>query len=450
MEINKLVNKHTFYDTEKVNIALILQLIACDGLFLAANLSNNNIINFIGLMLLLLVLMFNTIENDFLLLIALLPSMSIITIGINGIGFLGVGFVFLYLKMILIFKNLTISFSDIVFSGILLFLSGIRLVTVGYYDFAICCEIIILILTIKVFLKQYMDDCLILLEVIKSFVWGTFLMLLNTLPSVVLSQMESSRFGSLNDNANYTAVNLAYVLVLLIFLFVNKLNIKHMKILFIIFLAFGLWTGSRGFVVAFASGFVLILLTTGFLKKRTIAIIIALLTMLFLFYCMYKIGNSFVVNIVDNTLIRTIQNLSNPSGGYYTDVSSGRIYLWNCYYDLWSKNIKTILVGYGMMDYPTRIGMGQFSHNEILGSLIGVGIVGTVSICVLYWNLFAFSFKVLTKKIHIKKILHFFSLPLCATAGYMFLDGLLDLRMPIYFMLPGMVYILLNSSTKNY
>jgi len=137
---------------------------------------------------------------------------------------------------------------------------------------------------------------------------------------------------------------------------------------------FGFLTQSRTFILSLSIIIFLLLLASknfNIIQKFTFTVLISLI-----YFLSTKV--SYLSNIVNLVILRIIE----PRGD---DISGGRKFLWNEYYDLLTSGIDTFFLGLGpnvMQEYE----LTQVAHNAILEDLLSFGFIGSVLIITLFYS----------------------------------------------------------------
>lgn len=400
------------------------------GIFVLAELFDIFYLRIIGCLLYFLFIFCLTITNAAKLLLMLAPNMAIIVLTNNGIGLFGLGYLIIIAKIVLN-KKLNISLLMIVSSLLLLCISGSKvLINNNYYDFAIVSGVICSVTSWSIIDNYYNKinefDCL---SYYKSFQFGCILLMLNMLIAVAFDKCLENRWRALNDDPNYTGFTLCIFLMCTLIVYCYRLPIKYNSCYMFFCTFMGLATGSRGFLLSVACGLLVLLLADVFGKREKRIIALIFLTLVTLF-SLYSFRVSFIMNVYDATIGRTLNLLSNYETSAYMDFTSGRIFLWNYYMDMIRDNKEIFAIGRGFYNYHLleNGGYGQVAHNAYISSVIGLGIIGTFFLVLLYFSLVRnkYSFN------GSKKNKVFISIIISMLINMFFLDAILDFRLVIF------------------
>lgn len=398
---------------------------------LAGGILENSGLQLIGCAFLLGMIVISPIEKSILYVMAMIPNAAAYTVSDIGIGFLGISFLFLLIK---VSGNkgkwyLRISTSIIAIGSYLLILSFLRVSKGNFYDFAVFIQTLFIVVAwynILPSLKERND-----IEMIDFFRFGCILM---TIGMIVLYPFKTDtigRFRAVLDDCNYTGGVCCFLLGISLLTYCYKLPLK--KNTFFVFFAIlsGLMTGSRGFLLS-AGVLLLILILTRAFGKNTKKFIIVFFALIVLFGGLYVAGFGPAVSVYNNTIGRTETLSEDHKEGQFMDVTSGRLVLWAFYLDKATTDKSILYFGRGFQNYfeVENGGAGLAAHNMFISSIMGVGIIGTILIVLLYHKTLA---HMGLKKIKGRIRVSFYALIFSITVNYFFLDGMLDARYVSYF-----------------
>lgn len=353
------------------------------------------------------------------------PSQAIVGVKPISFGLLGIYILFVFIiKGQRIYLRNTPIFS-ICFLLLLNIMNYFR--TESFYDLAIVAQAVFICLFLISYNFNIRNKGINTQKYVELFIMGTLALIFDAVIYALNSGVGMfERMGQSFDNANYLAVTYA-ISSLICFIRFLKENRKSFLVLAVIFLLTLLVTGSRGGLLAFGIGLLWYFVSTYRMKMQYLALM--LVGVIFLILVFYS-QNSFFINIRENLIFRTLEGITNASGGRYTDVSSGRIYLWGMYWEYFGNDIITTLFGYGMYDYAIRItGQTMIAHSIFISTLLMEGLVGSFCIVKVYYKLY----HSYCNKLSVSAI----SIIITALVGYAFLDGTFDIRMFFYFLIPG-------------
>ena len=423
---------------ERISRTSTIQIVIINILFVAGAVFSNLLIRAIASFLLLFCILFFKEKNSVNLLIGLSPVQAILVLTDNGISLMGVFYLVLFLKQLFV-KKVFAPISYWVCLLPLLFISFVIFAQFGsLYDFAIMCEFFVVICFLTNFLKGKSNDDHS--DLIDAFLVGSLMCALNIVLAALLANGAYQRANGILDNANYIAITFVVAGMVSLIRFIKNKNSIWSLVLSGFFLLMVLTTGSRGAILALASSILWIVLF-GFAKYKKVSIVLmAIFAGLAVLVVLYVAGNQFVTSLYDNMVLRTLNGLANGKNGYFMDVSSGRMTLWSFYLNEFGNNGFQSIVGLGSNRYylSSNGGYGFYAHNVFIGSLMGIGALGTCFTLALYITFY----KNIRFNQKYRDNLIAYSILIAAIVGYFFLDGLFDLRITIYFVL---VHALNNS-----
>ena len=174
---------------------------------------------------------------------------------------------------------------------------------------------------------------------------------------------------------------------------------------------------------------VLLLLTKSF-GKRSAKIVILGLFLMTVVYGLYLYGFGPVVSVYENTFGRTFELQETHKEGDFMDVTSGRSILWAYYMNEALNDIDIFIWGRGFYNYHAESngGFGLAAHNMYLSSIIGIGIIATILVLLMYYNILKTGFLRKHHRINIA----FSSIIVALLTNYFFLDGMLEIRLISY------------------
>lgn len=398
---------------------------------LAGGILENAALQLIGCAIILGMIIISPTDKSILYVMAMIPNAAAYTVSDIGIGFLGVSFLILLIKFCgnKCRWSLRISTSLITISLYLLLLSFLRVTNGNFYDFAVFIQTLFIVVAWYNILPLLKERKAI--EMIDFFRFGCILM---TIGMIVLYPVKTDtigRFRAVLDDCNYTGGVCCFLLGISLLTYCYKLPLK--KNTFFVYFAIlsGLMTGSRGFLLS-VGVLVLILLITRAFGKHTKKFIIAFFALIILFGGLYVAGFGPAVSVYNNTIGRTETLSEDHEEGQFMDVTSGRLVLWAFYLDKAITDKSILYFGRGFQNYfeEENGGAGLAAHNMFISSIMGVGIIGTILIILLYHKTLA---HMGLKKVKGRIRISFYALILSITVNYFFLDGMLDARYISYF-----------------
>lgn len=397
---------------------------------LVGGIIDNPFLQLIGCVIILGMVAICPADKGILFVLAMVPNSAAFTVSAVGVGFLGLSFLLLLMK---ISGNkygwhLRIP-STFVFVGLfLLLLSSLRMLDGNYYDFALFFQTLIVVLAWFSILPSLNQKDAI--EIINYFRFGCILMTIGMIVLYPFKEDNIGRFRAVLDDCNYTGGVCCALLGISLLTYCYKLPLR--KNPFYIFLAVvsGLMTGSRGFLLS-ATVLLLVLLFTNSFGRHTKKFILAFFVLLGFSGGLYLSGFGPAVFVYDNTIGRTVTLEEEHTDGQFMDVTSGRLVLWAYYFDKATNDQSILFFGRGFHNYDKEVngGFGMVAHNMFLSSIMGVGIIGTVLIILLYHSIANMGLRKVKKRIGMS----FYSLIISVTVDYFFLDGILDARYVSYF-----------------
>jgi O-antigen ligase len=313
-------------------------------------------------------------KNDLILLIFfLIPNQRLLVINDSNVSLLNISFLLL---LPFVIKRNTVKLNSLIFSSFLLILFGI-LVSLINDSFNELILIVKLLIVVFVLIGEIRNASLIKFKnLILSFIFGSFTLIFLSILTLndYTERFEGGEFNEPNYVGSICAFNLALILIIY-----EQINLrKSVSILISIFLILGgLLTQSRSFVLSLVILFVVFILMN--LKKQLIKS-----TLLILLFFVFV--SKYVIDFYNkNFLLQAIsERILNPKGD---DVSGGRIGLYNDYYLLITKDLKSLFLGIGSNAYE-KYNLDQVAHNSILEDIVSFGIVGTIIIYVFIFKSF--------------------------------------------------------------
>ena len=411
----------------KISIA---QILTFNALFVLGAIASLTILRIFALLLLLTLLLIQSEDRSIKLLFGLAPVQAIVVLTDSGISLLGVCYLLLFVKRLLT-KRFKIECSYF-FAIVPLLLISVALFVQykTFYDFAIICEISVVILYLSAITKE--KNSTFFSELLSAFLVGAFACSINIFFMRVMSGNLGDRANGILDNANYIAITFVVASLLCLIRFVRKRRDVRDIIAFLFFLFMLLITGSRGAILAIAGGLLWILFFGLYRYRKTRLILFVLLLAFGVSFVLYLAGFPAIVNIYDNLVLRTLNGLDRGSQGYFMDVSSGRLTLWNYYINAFNHMGIQKLFGLGSDRYylASNGGYDFYAHNVFIGALMGIGALG-LAFSILLYIIF---YKKISKEIKkpCQKSVIVLSLFVSIIIGYFFLDGIFDLRLVVY------------------
>ena len=412
------------YISQLIVITIAFLFLATGGII------ENAILQFIGCAIILGMVVISPAEKGILYVMAMVPNAAAYTVSAVGVGFLGLSFLLLFFK----FnenkrgRRLRIPEGVVVISIYLLSLSFMRIFEGNYYDFALFVQTLFVVVAWCSILPSLKNNNAI--EMIKFFRFGCVLMTVGMILLYPFKEDTVGRFRAILDDCNYTGGVCFVLLGICLLTYCYKLPLKNNSFFMFFAIISGLMTGSRGFLLSVSVMLLILLLTRSF-GKYTKKFIFAFFVLLGLFWGLYLSGFGPAVSAYDNTIGRTMTLKEEHTDGQFMDVTSGRLVLWAYYFDKASNDQSILYFGRGFQNYfmEENGGFGLAAHNMFVSSIMGVGIIGTILILIMYHIIAGIGLRKVKRRIG----LSFYSLIISITVNYFFLDGMLDARYISYF-----------------
>lgn len=413
------------------NISIKIIISVAYLFLLAGGIIENTGLQLIGCSIILCMILISTTEKGILYVMAMIPNAAAYTVSSVGVGFLGLSFMILLIKVCGIKYKwyLKISTNLIAVSLYLLLLSILRVKDGNYYDFALFIQTLFIVVAwynILPLLKKREA-----IEMIDFFRFGCILMTIGMIALYPFKTDNIGRFRAVLDDCNYTGGVCCFLLGISLLSYCYSLPLKNNNFYIFFAILSGLMTGSRGFLLS-VGVLVLILLLTRSFGKHTKKFIGAFIVLLVFLGGLYLSGFGPAVSAYNNTIGRTEKLNAGHSEGQFMDVTSGRLVLWAYYINKVTEDKSILYFGRGFQNYFTEEngGAGLAAHNMFISSIMGVGLFGTFLIFLLYHKSIAYTG---LKKVKGRIRISFYALILSITVNYFFLDGMLDARYVSYF-----------------
>lgn len=421
----------------KIRLALAYVFLMIGGVF------EIPAIQAVGCLVLLFSIMSSPVEKSLLYIMAMVPNVAAYTITGIGSNFLGLSFLLLLFK-ILANKRMgwTLRITPMcVFTGFyLVALSLLRVLSGNFYDFALICQVIIVVISWLTILKSIpLFDCI---KSIEFFRYGCVLMTIGMIFQYLFQEDGIGRFRAVLDDANYTGGVCCILLAIGLIAYCYKLPIKNNNRYILFAILSGLMTGSRGFMLSSAVALFVLLITKSF-GKQTSKFIFSFLVLLAAFYGLYVVGFGPAVTVFDNTIGRTMTLEETHNDGDFMDVTSGRTILWAYYMTMALKDPSVFVFGRGFFNYfkEENGGFGLAAHNMYVSSIVGIGVIGTILILLLYFSII----RQYTWGLRRRYVLSIMSMAFAIMICYFFLDGILETRFVTYFAMTVMLMKIYSS-----
>ncbi|MCR4660964.1 MAG: hypothetical protein K5765_03055 [Clostridia bacterium] len=380
------------------------------------------LIKIIATMVCLICLVLFDEAGSFELLALITPSSRLLKISDNLPSLIILCYIIVFVRF-LFFKKIRFEKKFICCFLILTFICGFRILSNNIYDLVLLFGIIIAVVDWKHIICD--KSVSFQIEIVRAFLIGVvFLFFGMVISSYILGS--AGRMEALSDDPNYTAVVYSVGIAVIIYFMFNRIKLKHSLLYLFVCVLGGMLTGSRGFILSLAF-VVLLYFIYGIVNSRARKFIYVIIILLILFIVFYFIKVPFVISFYDKTVGRTLELFNNYSSGNFMDISSGRFVLWNYYINLLFSDFELLLFGHGFETYylVEYGGYGMVAHNFIIAGAMGFGIIGLISIFIIYFSM---------RKTPIRNVVDL-SLFSCFFVSYLFLDGILDFRISLYFAL---------------
>lgn len=412
------------YISQLIVITIAFLFLATGGII------ENALLQFLGCAIILGMVVISPAEKGILYVMAMVPNAAAYTVSAVGVGFLGLSFLLLFFKFSQNKRGRRLSIPGfVVVIGIyLLSLSFMRIFEGNYYDFALFVQTLFVVVAWCSILPSLKNNNAI--EMMEFFRFGCVLMTIGMILLYPFKEDTVGRFRAILDDCNYTGGVCCVLLGISLLTYCYKLPLKNNSFFMIFAVISGLMTGSRGFLLSVGVMLIILLLTHSF-GRYTKKFVFSFFVLLGFFWGLYLSGFGPAVSAYDNTIGRTVTLEEEHTDGQFMDVTSGRLVLWAYYLDKASNDQSILYFGRGFQNYfeEENGGAGLAAHNMFVSSIMGVGIIGTILILIMYHIIAGIGLRKVKRRIG----LSFYSLILSITANYFFLDGMLDARYVSYF-----------------
>lgn len=379
----------------------------------------------LGAAILLLYSIILSSEKVMLILIFLVPNISLITLEARTTSLLGYVFIIIFLKIIVEKRKIKISYITIMSLLFLIMLGIIRFFELnGLYDFLVFTKFSVMSICLIFFFQDV--DYRRGINAILFYIYGATQMLIFAILYALKTGTIEKRLLAINNDSNYTALTLVFSVTVILILWIKKQKIPFSFILLILMIVGGLMTGSRLFVIslAFVLSAIILLISTKNVKNK-----LPILVIMFLLVIIYYAPIEQIQTYIDYLSNKII----NPIKG---DISSGRFYMWRAYEQIIFNDITNFLFGIGAQDYWIRSSVGLVAHNQIIGSIVTIGVIGTMAVINVQRAIFMTS---RNKQKNIKSDMLSYIPLLCIIISYMSLDGLANTNFSVGILLAGFI-----------
>ena len=190
------------------------------------------------------------IRNGMALVMAMVPNIAAMSIG-AGPGLLVLAFTIILVKLLLNRQfGIKLWPICIIILLYLFCLSFTRFFDGNVYDFALVCQVAVIVITWTSLLpKLSTEDSLMLID---YFRFGCLLMSLGMIISYPFQVDAIGRFKAISDDCNYTGAVMCVLLGISLLTYCYKLPLKHNEFYMFLAVVMGLATGSRGFILSTA------------------------------------------------------------------------------------------------------------------------------------------------------------------------------------------------------
>lgn len=410
----------------------------------AGSLAGVGLIQLFGFLIFLMFVISSNVRDGMAQIMILVPNIAVMSIS-SGSGLLGLAFIIMIFKIISDRQNrISIWPMCLISLTYLLSLSFLRIFDGNYYDFALSVQVALVVVTWTSLLKKMSAKNAV--EYIDFFRFGCLLMAMGMLIGYPFGEEQIGRFRAIGDDCNYTGAVMSVLLGVSLLTYCYKLPLKHNLFYMGLASLMGLATGSRGFMLSIAIILTILLFTRSFGKKSA-KIVIVILFLMAVAYALYLAGVGPVVTLYDNTIGRTMELEENHKDGDFMDVTSGRTVLWAYYMAQALKDTSILYFGRGFNGYflETNGGFGLAAHNMYVSSIVGIGVIGTVFVLLMYFSILKFGFIKRYGRINWA----FSSIIISLLVNYFFLDGMLELRLITYHAMVGIMMVIYKNNIKN-
>lgn len=415
----------------KARIAILYFIMA------VGSLTGVGLIQIIGFAVFLLFVFSSNIRDAMAQIMILVPNIAVMSIS-SGSGLLGLAFGVIVIKLMVGSKsNISILPMCVVTLAYLFTISALRLFGGNIYDFALVGQVALVVVAWTSLLKYMSTEDAV--KYIDFFRFGCLLMAVGMLIAYPFEQDPIGRFRAVGDDCNYTGAVMSVLLGISLLTFCYKLPLKHNLFYMALAALMGLATGSRGFMLSAAIIMMVLLFTRSFGKKSA-KIVMVILFLMASVYALYLAGVGPVVTVYDNTIGRTIELEESHNDGDFMDVTSGRAVLWAYYMAQARKDPGILYFGRGFYNYfkEENGGFGLAAHNMYVSSIIGIGVIGTILVLIMYYSILKSGFIRKPRRINWA----FSSIIIALLVNYFFLDGMLELRLITYHAMVGMMLLI--------
>jgi hypothetical protein len=413
--------------------SLLRSLIISILFFLAAYI-NVSYFAILGAMVLFFYSIFLSFEQIMLIIFFLIPNISLITLEPRSPSLLGFIFIIILFKLIMQKKGkIKTPFFIIVLCILLCGLGLIRYFELNStYDFLVLTKFCIMAICFIVFSRNINYERG--RNVIMLFIYGASQMLFFAFLYALKMGSIHERLLAINNDSNYTGLTLAFSLSLIIILMVKKQKVPFSIPLFLFMLIGGIMTGSRAFLISFS----FVVLATFILQfsentknKKTVWIVISMILLIY-----------FVP--IDQIQLYKEYLLNKFINPVHNDISGGRFDAWRYYIEIIFGSVSTFLFGIGMDNYWHRSGIGLVAHNQLIGSMVTIGVLGTLAVIFIQREIFISSRQEHRKSIKKGNLLNYIPL-VTVIIAYMSLDGLANTNFSASVLLSGFVAIIFDT-----
>ncbi len=243
------------------------------------------------------------------------------------------------------------------------------------------------------------------------------------------STFSAYRFAGIDFDANFLALNCAFIIACLLFFLVNYNNANKqtsvIKKTILLYIIMGLLTFSKMFMIVLIT--ILLTYYGSNLSKKYGSMLCILAFLCIFFFVVDTATNGMFFNLLFGRFIETDNNINT--------FTTGRFNIWLAYIDNWLSSSNYILFGVGMAN--KRLPLFKMHHNSYIEVLYQFGVVGT-SLFIFYLASVAKIFKSGMLKIKVySRYIGAISLCVCGMSLGLFAFDFFSLQLILCFLMMG-------------